>query len=97
MHQSATTVAFYDTLGPEATRFMLHQTELTSIAISIDFVAAYTKLKAEDAKMPEEEQKCFRLKNLIVFEDAITGEEHAKAREEAEAVGITVHSLSAVI
>jgi len=55
MHQSATTVAFYDTLGPEATRFMLHQTELTSIAISIDFVPAYTKLKVEDAKLPEEE------------------------------------------
>ena len=45
MHQSITTVAFYDTLGPDATRYMLGQTELTTIAISIDFVEVYCKLK----------------------------------------------------
>ena len=33
MFQNVTTVALYDTLGPDATRFVIHQTELTTIAV----------------------------------------------------------------
>lgn len=45
MHQKVTTVAFYDTLGDEAQRFIINQTKLTSICISIDLVPKMTKLK----------------------------------------------------
>lgn len=34
--QRVTTVAFYDTLGSDAMRFMCNQTELTTIAMSED-------------------------------------------------------------
>lgn len=36
MHMSITTVAFYDTLGPEASKFMINQTEMTTMAVSKD-------------------------------------------------------------
>ena len=70
MHQKATTVAFYDTLGPAAQEFVIKQTELTTMAVSIDFVPKLAKLKKEaGASMSS-------LKHLIVFEDAIKDEAH---------------------
>lgn len=48
MHQVVTTVAFYDTLGPDASRFVLDQTELTTMAVSIDYVSKLAKMKIED-------------------------------------------------
>ena len=36
MFRRVTTVAFYDTLGPEATKFAVEQTQVTTIACTID-------------------------------------------------------------
>ena len=54
MHQGVTTVAFYDTLGPEALKFIVNQTELTTMAVSIDLVSKIAKLKIEDAKCEDD-------------------------------------------
>jgi len=36
MYQAVTTIPMYDTLGPEAFRYICDQTELTTIAMGID-------------------------------------------------------------
>jgi hypothetical protein len=74
-----TTVAFYDTLGQDATKYMLEQTELTTIAVSVDFVKNYAKMKIEDAKLEAGQQRMNRLKNLIVFENDIPEEDRKLA------------------
>jgi long-subunit acyl-CoA synthetase (AMP-forming) len=50
MHQRITTVAFYDTLGPDATKFVCNQTELTTMSVSIDYILKLSEMKLEDAK-----------------------------------------------
>lgn len=44
---SVTTVAFYDTLGPQAVEFVIRQTELTSISCAGQYVNGLIKLKKE--------------------------------------------------
>jgi len=68
---------------------MLDQTELTTIAVTVDFIKSYAKIKVDDAKLEAGQQKCHRLKNLIVFENEIP-EEEKKLAEEA---GITLYTL----
>ena len=41
-------MAFYDTLGVEASKFILNQTELTTMAVSVDFVSQFAKMKLDD-------------------------------------------------
>ena len=48
MFFNVTTVAFYDTLGPDATKFCVDQTQVTSISCSVDCVEKLAKLKKED-------------------------------------------------
>lgn len=48
MHQDICTVALYDTLGADATRYILDQTELSTIFISDDFIGKLAKMKIED-------------------------------------------------
>ena len=38
MYNNATTIALYDTLGVDAIKFVVNQTELTTIACSMEFV-----------------------------------------------------------
>lgn len=64
MHNKTTTVAFYDTLGPEAARYICDQTELTTIACSGDLVEKLCKLKKEDPK-----GQMTKVVNMISFED----------------------------
>jgi len=90
-HQNITTVAFYDTLGPDATKYICNQTELTTMAISQDYVDKLSKLKLEDAK--SDSPKMFRLKNLIVFEDNLT-EEQRKIAKDAD---INLYTMEEVI
>jgi len=47
MHQKVTSVAFYDTLGPDATKFMLQQTELSTMSLSLDCMSKMCKMKIE--------------------------------------------------
>ena len=69
MYQNVTTVAFYDTLGADATRFMCEQTELTTISMSADQVSKFCKLKKVDAA--SENVQMAKVQNLVVFEDEL--------------------------
>jgi long-subunit acyl-CoA synthetase (AMP-forming) len=53
IHQSITSVALYDTLGADAMRFVVKQTELTTVAVSIEFVKKLSQLKIDDMSMDE--------------------------------------------
>lgn len=72
MHQNITTVSLYDTLGVEATKFIVNQTELTTMVVSNDYITKLCKIKAEDATA--EVPKMHSLKNIVAFEDTITPE-----------------------
>ena len=87
MHFNITTVAFYDTLGPEATRFICNQTELTTMAVSVDYVKKLAQMKIADATEPS--PLMHRLKNLVVFEE-VPEEDHKIAVE----AGLNVKTLS---
>ena len=75
MHFGCTTVAMYDTLGENAMKFVVNQTELTTIACSKDYVAKISKMKISDLELPLEEQKMHRLVNLVSFEDDVTADD----------------------
>ena len=49
MHIGVCTVALYDTLGVEAFKYIVNQTELITVLCSGDFVAKITKNKMEDS------------------------------------------------
>jgi long-chain acyl-CoA synthetase len=90
IHQSITTVALYDTLGAEATMFVLEQTQMTTMAVSEDYVVKLAKMKIADIQA---DGKMTLLKNLIVFENGIT-EEMKNLASEAD---ITLYTLEEVI
>jgi len=80
MHIGATTVALYDTLGVDAERYVVNQTELITIACSADLVKKIVDMKIADDQIEEGERKLHRLKNIISFEDP-SKEDLAKADE----------------
>lgn len=65
MHQKVTTIALYDTLGPDATKFVVDQTQMTSISCTSDCVEKLCKLKKEEG----EEGMMKTLHNLITFDE----------------------------
>jgi long-subunit acyl-CoA synthetase (AMP-forming) len=77
MYQNITTVALYDTLGPDATRFVLNQTELTTMSVSKDYVPKLAKMKISDASEGNHQMK--RLSTLVVFENDIEAADRALA------------------
>jgi len=81
----------YDTLGPDASRFVLDQTETTTMAVSNDYLLKISKMKIDDKN--SDTPKMFRLKNLIAFEGNITQEE----REMAAQAEITIYTMEEVI
>ena len=62
----------FDTLGQDAQKFVLNQTELTTISISNDYIDKICKMKIEDRS--SDNCRMFRLKNLICYESNITEE-----------------------
>ena len=48
MYQNITTVAFYDTLGPDASAFILGQTELTTMFVSNDYISKLATMKVNE-------------------------------------------------
>jgi hypothetical protein len=48
MHNNVTTVALYDTLGEDASRYICSQTELTTIGCSADLIEKICTLKKDD-------------------------------------------------
>lgn len=47
-HCGTTSIALYDTLGPDATNYIINQTQMATIATSKDLVKGVLKLKADD-------------------------------------------------
>lgn len=93
MFQKTTSVALYDTLGPDAIEFVCNQTEMTSISISKDYIAKLSQLKIDDSKKADGDKKMHRLKNLIVFEDDFTNED----KELATSANINLFTMQQVI
>jgi len=91
MHQKTTTIAFYDTLGPDATKYIIDQTKVTSMSVSKEYVKALSKLKIEDTEAGGNMMET--LVNLVSFESDVSAED----KELAEKAGITVHTLDDVI
>lgn len=83
-----TTVALYDTLGADASRFICNQTQFSTICSSVDLVGAIINLKADD---PEE--KMSSLKNIISFENNVPSELIQKAGE----LGIRILTFEEVV
>jgi len=53
MHMGVTTVALYDTLGAEASRYVIDQTEMTTILCSDDLVEKILAIKQADNHLDE--------------------------------------------
>lgn len=77
-----TTIALYDTLGQDAARFVVNQTELSTICCSKDLIENIIKLKAEDP-----DKKMASLHNIVSFESDIAQELLAAA--DAQNIKIT--------
>jgi len=91
MYQGCTTIALYDTLGPDAAKFVFNQTRMATVFCSYEFVASLSKLKMEDAKNGE--GKMTSLKNIVVYEDNIRNEDKSIADE----AGLNLVTMSYVI
>ena len=89
MYQGATTIAFYDTLGPDATKYIINQTKVTTMSVSNNYVKVLSNLKKADA---EADNNMESLANLVSFEDV--SDEDKKLAEEA---GLKVYTLAEVI
>jgi len=88
MRQKITSVALYDTLGKDAMRFIIDQTEMTTVALSNDLIAKLCQLKIDDEGL--EVKKLQRVVNLVAFEDGVTDEQ----KEIAEKAKINVFTFS---
>lgn len=71
MYNNATTIALYDTLGIDASRFIIEQCELQTICCSVDIVDKVLQYKSVDLKLPLNQQKCRTLKNMVTFEKVL--------------------------
>jgi long-chain acyl-CoA synthetase len=91
MHQNVTTVALYDTLGPDAAKFVFNQTQMTSVTCSHEFIKSLCKLKLEDAK--DEGGKMNTLVNIICYESSVTDED----KKMCEEASINLHTMEQVI
>lgn len=88
MHNCATSVAFYDTLGPDAARFICAQTELTTIGCTADQVEKILKLKEDDP-----EGKMANVTNIIQYESSIDKSILALA----DTVGVSITTMEECI
>jgi len=86
----STSVALYDTLGVDAGKYIINQTELTTMVVSNDYVKQLSKWKNDDAK--ESETKLHRLKNIVCFE-TISDEDKQLAKD----ADIQLYSFEEVI
>ena len=69
MWNGTTTVALYETLGEPALRYIIDQTEMTTIACASETVKVICRMKSEDDKLSGAEQKMQKVKFLISFEE----------------------------
>ena len=91
----ATTVGLYDTLGEEAIRFVIDQTEMTTIAASIDLIPKLVEFKEADGNSKSHDgQKLQRLANLICYEP--TSGLNPDIMQTADNCGIKILSLDEI-
>jgi long-chain acyl-CoA synthetase len=91
-HSGTTTIALYDTLGVEAAKYVINQTELTTIALQGDLAANIIKMKQEEITSGETNAKMQTLTSLIVF-DQVDDDCKNKARD----ASITIYHFDDVI
>ena len=93
--KSVTTVALYDTLGVEAIKYCVDQTEMTTVAGTMDCLRKLADLKA--AELGSADTKLHRVVNGIVFgvdaEHPISSDDQAAC----SAAGIKLHTISEVL
>ena len=99
-----TTVALYDTLGADAQRYVIDQTELTTIVCSDDLVDKILAIKQADDHLEEDQKKVHRLKNLVVMEPYDPNKPAnpdfkipAELGSKADSCGIKLHTFQEVI
>jgi long-subunit acyl-CoA synthetase (AMP-forming) len=68
MYMGVTTVALYDTLGEEASKYIIDQTGLTTLLVSHDLVEKLLATKQADDHLEESEKKMTKLKNIIIMD-----------------------------
>lgn len=81
---SVVTVAFYDTLGPDAVKFVINQTGLTAISCSANYLPMLIKLKRDNIVQS--------LATLVSF-DNFTEE----IRNEGKDAGLNIYHFNEVI
>lgn len=69
MFQGVTSVAFFDTLGEEAIRFIIKQTMLSTMGVSKEMIPKICAIKSSDSTNQME-----TLVNLICFDDDVSQE-----------------------
>lgn len=84
MKNSVVSIAFYDTLGPQAVEFVIKQTLLTSISCSANYLPGLIKLKKEG--------KAQSVQNLISFDKF-----DESLKTQAKEVGINIYLMQEVI
>ena len=93
IRNNGTAVALYDTLGIEASKYVINQTGLSTIACQGDLVKKISEMKIGDLA-DGENGKLGSLKNLITFDALAEDDEQMKKAEEA---GLTVYTFDQVL
>lgn len=95
MHVGATTIALYDTLGVDQTKFIIDQTGLTTMTCSFEYVKKLSQIKSNEEKEVSDpsKRKMKSLVNIVSYE-AVTDAESLAA---AKAAGITVYSYAEIL
>lgn len=79
MHQNICSVSLYDTLGVDATKYILNQTELATMIVANDYISKLADLKIADGASGD--PKVHRLSNLVAMDSNLTDEQKEKCVE----------------
>ena len=81
---SIVTIAFYDTLGPQAVEFVIRQTNLTTISCSGNYLPSLIKLKREG--------KANTVENLVSFDKF-----EAQLKDDGKSAGLNIYHINEVM
>lgn len=93
MHVQATTVGFFDTLGEDGLRFIINQTEMTTVCVTNETIRKVVEWKKQDNYKAEGDRYLHRLTHLISFDNELTHETAQKGDE----VGLKILTFEEVI
>ena len=91
IRNNGTAVALYDTLGVEASKYVINQTGLSTIACQGDLVSKIIDMKIEDMAAGED-AKLGSFKNIITF-DELAREDRQRDQE----AGVTIYTFAEVL